>query len=151
MARSRFPFFPHPPPASMDIEIEEPTEEQKLAAIRGQAVRMAAKAEFDTQIIAYLVTQEIPKEKARRMLPEIRELARPQMNRHFAAKRMIGWIFILAGAGIVGWGAVFSDQLVVSLVIGVIPLAVGINQIVKGRTPADSELGLPEPAGRDED
>ena len=127
----------------MDVKIEEPTQEQILGAIKGQAVRMASQADYDTQIIAYLVTQEIPKDKAKEMLPEIRELARPLMNKHFAVKRLIGWLFIVTALGIVAWGVLFSDQMIVSIVIGVIPFFVGINQILKSRTPDDSELGLP--------
>ncbi|NNE92651.1 MAG: hypothetical protein HKN23_13475 [Verrucomicrobiales bacterium] len=126
-----------------EIEIEEPTEQQRLNAVKSQAIRMAAKADFDTQIIAYLVTQEIPKEQARRMLPEIREEARPLMNKYFAGKRLIGWLMLVVAAGIFAWAVIDKEQRIVGLVIGLIPLFAGINQILKSRTPADSELGLP--------
>ncbi len=130
----------------MDFEIEEPTEEQRLEAVLGQAVRMASRAEWDTAIIAYLVTQKMSKSEAIKHLPGIRERARPLMNRHFGRKRMIGWLLIITAIGIAAVSIFQETGLSVpGLILSVIPLFAGINHIFKSRTPDDSELGLSEP------
>lgn len=130
----------------MDIEIEEPTEEQQIEAVMGQAVRMAGRAAWDTEIIAYLVSQSMPKKKAKSLIPEIRERGGPLKRRYFARKRLIGYILVLSAAAICV-GVFFTEgrKLTVPvIVVSIIPLFAGLNQIFASRTPKDEELGLPE-------
>lgn len=132
----------------MDIEIEEPTDEQRIEAVMGQAVRMAGRAAWDTEIIAYLVSQSMPKNEAKSLIPEIRERGAPLKRRYFARKRLIGYILVLSAVAICVGVFFTSDGKITipTIVVSIIPLFAGLNQIFASRTPNDEELGLPDKA-----